>query len=103
MKKIFVITILSLLFFVMRVEAIVEAPVDITAMGIEEVQSSLEKGYFTTKTDSVTSQIKSMNTRIERVNQRLSQYEIRITKQFNDMDKTISNLNSQLSTFQSYI
>lgn len=49
MKKIFVIPPLSLLFFVIKVEALVEAPVDITSMGIVEVQSSLEKGYFTSE------------------------------------------------------
>ena len=49
MKKFFVIPILSLLFFVIKVEAIVESPVDITSMGIVEVQSSLEKGYFTSE------------------------------------------------------
>lgn len=49
MKKIFIIPILSLLFFVIKVEAIVEAPVDITTLGIVEVQSSLEKGYFTSE------------------------------------------------------
>ena len=63
----------------------------------------VEKGYFTTQTDSVQSLIKSVNDRIERANTRLLNYETRITKQFNKMDTTISSLNSQLSTFQSYI
>ena len=62
-----------------------------------------EKGYFTTIADSVKSQITSMNSRIERANTRLSNYEIRLTKQFNQMDSTIAALNSQLSTFSSYI
>ncbi|MBQ9149508.1 flagellar filament capping protein FliD [bacterium] len=63
----------------------------------------IERGYFTTKTESVQSQIKSMNTRIEKANERLLSYETRITKQFNQMDTTISNLNAQLSTFSSYM
>lgn len=63
----------------------------------------IDKGYFTTKSESVQTQIKNMNTRIERANNRLSSYEIRITNQFNKMDQTIANLNSQLSTFSSYI
>jgi len=72
---------------------------------LKDVSSVLdiEKGYFTTKADSVQSQIKSMNTRIERANNRLLSYETRITNQFNKMDTTISNLNAQLSTFTSYI
>lgn len=63
----------------------------------------VERGYFKTQTDSVDALIKSMNTRIERANERLSKYEIRITNQFNKMDSTIAALNSQLTTFQSYI
>lgn len=63
----------------------------------------VEKGYFTTQNDSVQASIKSLNKRIERANERLNAYEIRISNQFNKMDSTISALNSQLSTFQSYI
>lgn len=63
----------------------------------------VEKGYFVTQSESVQSMIKSVNTRIERANERLTNYETRITNQFNKMDTTIANLNSQLSTFQSYI
>lgn len=72
---------------------------------LSEVSSVLDidKGYFATKSESVQSQIKNMNTRIERANNRLSSYEIRITNQFNKMDETIASLNSQLSTFSSYI
>ncbi len=62
-----------------------------------------ERGYFKTQNDSVQSQIKNMNNRIERATTRLNAYEIQITNQFNKMDTTISNLNSQLSTFMSYI
>lgn len=62
-----------------------------------------ERGYFTTQTQSVDNLIKSTNSRIERANERILNYEIRMTKQFNKMDSTISNLNAQLSTFQSYI
>ena len=62
-----------------------------------------EKGYFTTQSESVQSLISSMNTRIERANERLLNYETRITNQFNKMDSTIATLNSQLSTFMSYI
>ena len=62
-----------------------------------------EKGYFTTQSESVQSLIKNMNTRIERANERLLSYETRITNQFNKMDSTIATLNSQLSTFMSYI
>ena len=62
-----------------------------------------EKGYFTTQSESVQSLIKNMNTRIERANERLLSYETRITKQFNKMDSTIAALNSQLSTFMSYM
>lgn len=62
-----------------------------------------ERGYFTTQVQSVDNLIKSTNSRIERVNERILNYEIRMTKQFNKMDSTISNLNAQLSTFQSYI
>ncbi|MBQ7286831.1 MAG: flagellar filament capping protein FliD [Candidatus Gastranaerophilales bacterium] len=63
----------------------------------------IEKGYFTNVADSVQSQINSMNNRIERANTRLNNYQIRLTKQFNKMDSTIAALNSQLSTFSSYI
>lgn len=63
----------------------------------------VQKGYFKTQADSVDALIKSTNTRIERANQRLNNYEIQITNQFNKMDSTISALNSQLSTFQSYL
>ena len=46
MKKYFVILLLSLLFFVIEVDAKTEAPVDITLMGITEISESLDKGYF---------------------------------------------------------
>lgn len=62
-----------------------------------------EKGYFATQDTSVQAQIKNTNTRIERANTRLTNYETRITKQFNQMDSIIASLNSQLTTFQSYI
>ena len=62
-----------------------------------------QSGYFKTQGESVQSQIKNMNNRIDRANTRLNAYEIRITNQFNKMDSTISALNSQLTTFQSYI
>ena len=63
----------------------------------------VERGYFKTQGDSVQTLIKSVNTRIDRANERLNAYELRITNQFNKMDSTISALNSQLTTFQSYI
>ncbi len=62
-----------------------------------------ERGYFATKTDTLDSQIKLMNSRIERANTQLSKYETRITDQFNRMDSIMSQLSSQLSTFQAYI
>ena len=49
MKKFFVIPILSLLFFAIKVEAVVEAPIDITTMGIVELQDALKKGYITSE------------------------------------------------------
>lgn len=63
----------------------------------------VEKGYFVTEADGVQSLINSTNTRIERANTKLASYEARITKQFNQMDSTIAALNSQLSTFMSYM
>ena len=62
----------------------------------------IENGYFSQKTTSIDSQIKSMNDRIERANTKIANYEARITKQFNAMDSTISALSAQLTTFQSY-
>ena len=62
-----------------------------------------ENGYFATKAQSLDSQIKLVNTRIERANTQLSKYETRITEQFNRMDSIMSQLNTQLSTFQAYI
>ncbi len=62
-----------------------------------------ENGYFATKSDSVQSQITSMNSRIERATTRITSYEERLYKQFNQMDATIAALNSQLSTFSTYI
>ena len=63
----------------------------------------VQKGYFKAQADSVDALIKTTNTRIDRANERLNAYEIRITNQFNKMDSTIAALNSQLTTFQSYI
>lgn len=60
-----------------------------------------ESGYFTQKSDSLASQIKTMTSNIERANTQLTNYETRITKQFNAMDSTIASLNSQLSYFSS--
>ena len=62
-----------------------------------------EKGYFSTKTESIDSQIKLVNSRIERANTQLTKYETRITEQFNRMDSLMSQLSTQLSTFQAYI
>ncbi|MBR5304279.1 MAG: flagellar filament capping protein FliD [Candidatus Gastranaerophilales bacterium] len=63
----------------------------------------VERGYFKTQGESVQSLIKSVNSRLDKANERLNAYEIRITNQFNKMDSTIASLNSQLSTFTSYI
>lgn len=60
-------------------------------------------GYFATKTESINSQISTLDSRIERANTQLSKYETRITAQFNRMDSVMSQLSSQLSTFQAYI
>ena len=60
-------------------------------------------GYFSTKTQSLDSQISLLNTRLDRANTQLTKYETRITNQFNRMDSIMSQLSSQLSTFQSYI
>ena len=62
-----------------------------------------DRGYFTTKTESLDSQMKLLNSRIDRANTQLSKYEIRITDQFNRMDTVMSQLSTQLSTFQAYI
>ena len=71
---------------------------------LKDVTSVLdtEKGYFSTKSSGLDSQITSLNKRIESANTRITKYETRITKQFNAMDSTISKLSSQLSSFQSY-
>ena len=63
----------------------------------------VENGYFATKTESIDSQIKLTNTRIERANTQLSKYEARVTTKFNRMDSIMSQLSSQLTTFQAYI
>ena len=72
---------------------------------LQNVNSILDSdnGYFATKTDSISSQIKLMNSRIERANTQLSKYETRITEQFNRMDTVLSQLSTQLSTFQAYV
>lgn len=62
-----------------------------------------ENGYFSNKTNSLDSLIKSVNQRIEKANNRLTDYETKITKQFNQMDSVIASLSSQLTTFQAYI
>ena len=62
-----------------------------------------DRGYFTTKSESLDSQMKLLNSRIDRANTQLSKYEIRITDQFNRMDTVMSQLSTQLSTFQAYI
>ena len=49
MKKFFVILLLSLLFFVVDVRALTEAPIDITRMGITELSDALDKGYITSE------------------------------------------------------
>ncbi len=71
---------------------------------LESVNNVLdnENGYFSSKTDTIQSLISSTNRRIERANNQIASYEQRITKQFNAMDNAISNLTSQLATFQSY-
>ncbi|MBQ4646137.1 MAG: flagellar filament capping protein FliD [Candidatus Gastranaerophilales bacterium] len=63
----------------------------------------VERGYFATQTESVQAMIKSVNSRISRATDRLTNYETRIANQFNKMDSTIAALNSQLSTFTSYL
>ena len=62
-----------------------------------------QNGYFSSKTESLNSQIKLLNTRIDRANDLLNKYEIRVTDQFNKMDSIMSQLSAQLSTFQAYI
>ena len=59
-------------------------------------------GYFSSKASSFETEIKTLNNRIDRANERLLSYQTSITNKFNRMDTLISNLNSQLSTFQSY-
>ncbi len=63
----------------------------------------LENGYFAIRSESFDSQVKSLNTRISRANDQLLKYQERLTKQFNRMDSLIASLNSQLSTFSSYL
>lgn len=62
-----------------------------------------QSGYFTQKSESLSTQIESMNSRIERANESLTKYQTRLYTQFNAMDATISSLNSQLTMFSSYI
>ena len=61
------------------------------------------KGYFSNKTKSIDSQISLLNSRLERANKQLTSYETRVTAQFNRMDSIMSQLTSQLSTFQAYL
>lgn len=72
---------------------------------LEKVNFALDKdnGYFTQKSNVISSQISSMNTRIERANTQLTKYQERITKQFNNMDSTIAALNAQLSKLTSIL
>ncbi len=62
-----------------------------------------DNGYFSTKSKSINSQISLLNTRLDRANTQLTKYQTRITDQFNRMDSIMSQLSSQLTTFQAYL
>ncbi len=61
-----------------------------------------EKGYFSSFSDSIDTQISNLNSKIETANKRLTTYQTQIKNKFNKMDSTLASLSSQLSTFQSY-
>jgi len=60
-----------------------------------------EKGYFKTKSDTISKQIKTADASITKATALLEAYKTQLTRQFNYMDKMIANLNSQYSAFTS--
>lgn len=73
---------------------------------MQEVQEKLKPaldakgGYFTARTESLTSQIKNLSNKIDKKQEYVYSYQERLTKQFNYMDQMIAQMNAQFSQMQ---
>ena len=79
----------------------------VTRTGVmQNVQDNLKaaldnsSGYFTARTQSLTSEINTLTDKISRKQDYVTSYQERLTKQFNYMDQMISQLNSQFTQMQ---
>lgn len=73
---------------------------------MQEMQTSLkaaidtQSGYFTARSQSLSSQISSMNDKIDRKQEYVYTYQEKLTKQFNYMDQMIAQMNAQFTQMQ---
>lgn len=73
---------------------------------MQKVQESLtpaldsKYGYFSARTESLESQLKSMDEKIEKKKEYVTRYQEKLTKQFTYMDNLIAQMNSQFSQMQ---
>lgn len=73
---------------------------------MQKVQESLtpaldsKYGYFSARTESLESQLKSMDEKIEKKKEYVTRYQEKLTKQFTYMDNLIAQMNAQFSQMQ---
>ncbi|CDC17882.1 flagellar hook-associated protein 2:Flagellin hook IN [Clostridium sp. CAG:306] len=57
-------------------------------------------GYFTARSESLSSQISNLSDKIDKKQEYVYTYQKRLTKQFNYMDQMIAQMNAQFSQMQ---
>ncbi|GBF22755.1 flagellar hook-associated 2 domain protein, partial [Candidatus Gastranaerophilus sp. (ex Termes propinquus)] len=68
---------------------------------LKRVDNALDSssGYFTTKSDTISKQIKNADQSLARATTNLEAYRVQLTNQFNRMDALIAKLNQQYASF----
>ncbi len=62
----------------------------------------VEKGFFVTKANSLSENVKNLNKSITEEEARLEQQRLRLVKQYSDLDSTVSKYQSQISAITSF-